>query len=128
MNTSKIAANIIEDIYTFNEKYIKATNKLKEKEISPAKYATSLYILACKCTYLQEVVNVLKRKGYKFTRYEKERCVLDDLLEQISNNLQNSDLEELSMREQIALVTYLTKYEKLVNVIEDCFEELKENV
>ena len=128
MNTSKIAANIIEDIYTFNEKYEKTKNKFYCKKINETEYANSLFIMLCKCNYLLEVCNKLKEMGYKFTRYEKELCVLKDLIDNIGENLENINLEQLSMKDQFSLTTYLTKYEKILNVFEDVFEELKDHV
>lgn len=128
MNKSKLALNIVEDIYTFNEKYHKLTNKFNTKNITNSEYANALYILLCKTSYLENVILNLKECGYKFVKYEKEMCILEDLIENISSNMENSQLSELSIREQFSLVTYLSKYEKLTKIFEDEFEDLKEQV
>lgn len=128
MNKSKVATEIIEDIYTFNEKYEKAKNKFKNGIITEAKYATVLHILLIKSTYLLGVVDELKNLGYKFMRYEKEVCVLEDLIEQISDNLDNSKIDEITISEKFSLVTYLTKYEKVIDVFKYEYEELKDKV
>ena len=68
MNKSKIATEIINDIYTFNFKYENAKNKFGNGQITETKYANGLYILLCKTSYLLKVINKFKEMGYKFAR------------------------------------------------------------
>ena len=68
----------------------------------------------------------MKEIGYKFARYEKELSILIDLQDSIENTFVQYDLEDLSMPEHFALVTFLTKYEKVLDINE--LEELKDKV
>lgn len=126
MNKSKMAKEIVKDIYTFNTKYEKAKSKFTNGKLSETQYANSLYVLLSEVTYLQKVINKLQEMGYKFAKHEKEICVLEDISEQIANSIDNSKLNELSVYESFSLVTYLTKYEQVLQVIE--YEELKDKV
>lgn len=126
MNKSKIAYEIINDIYTINSKYEKAKTKFETNKINESKFARVQYILLTKLTYLEGVITNLKENGYKFARYEKELNVLTDLIDSIEQTFKTEDLEELSMAENFNLITYLTKYEKVLEIEE--FEELKEKV
>ena len=126
MNTSKIASNIIGDIYTFHNKYEKAKNKFENQEISENKFANAQYVILCKLTYLTEVINSLKENGYMFARYEKELCILTDLKSSINETLDQHKLSELTIVEQVSLTTYLTKYSNVLSIEEDV-EELKDH-
>lgn len=119
MNKSKIAANIVGDIYTFHNKYEKYKHKFENGEISATKFANAQYVIMAKAIYLSEVVDQLKELGYQFTRYEKEVCILNDLIASIKSTLDDSQLTELSAIEQFSLATYLTKYKKVVPVLDE---------
>lgn len=126
MNKSKIATEIINDIYTINTKYEKAKTKFEASKIDTTKFVKVQYILICKLEYLEMVIQTMQKQDYKFTRYEKELIILTDLLDKIEETFNPQDLDELSIAENFNLVTFLTKYEKIVDLIE--FEELKEKV
>ena len=126
MNKSKIATEIINDIYTINTKYEKAKTKFEAKKIDAIKFSKVQYILLCKLDYLETVIHTMQEQDYKFARYEKELIILTDLQDRIEETFNPQDLDSLSIAENFNLVTFLTKYEKIVDLIE--FEELKEKV
>ena len=126
MNNSKIATEIINDIYTLNAKYVKAKTKFETKDINETKFAKVQYILLCKLGYLEAVIKSMQENDYKFARYEKELNILTDLSETIEETFNQKDLVDLSIAEKFNLVTYLTKYEKVIEFIE--YEELKDKV
>ena len=72
------------------------------------------------------VIQTMQKQDYKFARYEKELSILTDLQDSIEETFNPQDLDSLSIAENFNLVTYLTKYERIVDLIE--FEELKEKV
>ena len=126
MNKSKIAYEIINDIYSLNAKYEKAKTKFEASKIDTTKLAKVQYILICKLEYLKMVIQTMQKQDYKFARYEKELSILTDLQDSIEETFNPQDLDSLSIAENFNLVTYLTKYERIVDLIE--FEELKEKV
>ncbi|MBO5954595.1 MAG: hypothetical protein J6Q13_01350 [Clostridia bacterium] len=126
MNKSKIAYEIINDIYSLNAKYEKAKTKFEASKIDTTKFAKVQYILICKLEYLKMVIQTMQKQDYKFARYEKELSILTDLQDSIEETFNPQDLDSLSIAENFNLVTYLTKYERIVDLIE--FEELKEKV
>lgn len=128
MNKSKIASNIVGDIYTFHDKYEKSKHKFENGEISATKFANAQYVIMAKAIYLSEVIDQLKELGYQFTRYEKEVCFLADLIESMGTTLNQTQLSELSAIEQFSLVTYLTKYKNIVSVSDDETIDLKDEV
>ena len=119
MNKTIIASNIAGDIYTFYNKYEKYKHKFENQEISASKFANTQYVMIPKLYYLSEVINKLKELGYKFANYEKEVCILNDLIASVKLTLDNSQLTELSAIEQFSLATYLTKYKKVVPVLDE---------
>ena len=128
MNKSNIAYQVVEDIYTFNKKYLNAKIKFKENKINKNQFSNAQYVILCKLAYLSEVVELLKEKGYKFAKYEKELCVLTDLVDRITDTFNLNDLTDLSTQESFSIAEYLTKYEEVVNVIDEFYDDLKESV
>lgn len=128
MNKSKIALNIADDIYTFNNKYTKLKNKLENQKITQQQFTNAQYVLMCKVAYLKDVIDELSNYGYKFARYEKELCVLQDLVEDIAESFNIEELSTLSVKESFSICTYLSKYENVCNVENEFYEELKEKV
>ena len=128
MNKSKIALNIADDIYTFNSKYSKLKNKFNAQKISKEQFTNAQYVLLCKLAYLKDVIDELTNYGYKFARYEKEMCVLQDLVEDITESFNIEEVKELSIKESFSICTYISKYENVCNIENEFYEELKEKV
>ena len=128
MNKSKVAFNIADDIYTFNSKYIKLKSKLKNQQITQQQFTNAQYVLMCKVAYLKDVIDKLSNYGYKFARYEKEMCVLQDLVEDITESFNIEELSSLSIKESFSICTYLSKYEDVCDIENEFYEELKEKV
>ena len=128
MEKSKIASHIVNDIYEFSSKYEKLKNKFEEQTINKHEFANAQYILLSKIVYLSEVATALKGMGYKFAKYKKEMCVLESLMDNMSETLNLQDVTELSDKQRFSLSLYLTKYEEVVSLLDDIFEELKDHV
>ena len=137
MNTSNVAAEIIKDIYNFSSEHEKLKNDYNSKIITKEEFNKKQFMISYKLAYLNDVIDILKEKGYKFARYEKEMCIIQDLSEDIVDTMDVDEdddiievfnMENLPFKDKVAITTYLTKYEKVYDVIDEFYEDLKESV
>ena len=122
--TSNIALAISQDIYEIFCDVDLADNQLHNFEITPQNYSKRLYIAACKVTYLEQVIEVVKQKGYKFANYTKEMTLIDSIKSIIDENLDMPNVETVTELDLQSLKTLTKKYQKLVPVdyLEDDLE------
>ena len=124
MTNSNIILEITQDIYSIGGEFSNLTDQFLSMEVDKQTYDKQCYIIACKVKYLQGVVNVVKSKGYKFKRYEKEIELLNVLADEISNCVDVKNINTITEDDMINVSSLNNKYKKLVN-IEDVTEEFK---
>jgi len=128
MNKSKLALQITEDIYTFNSENEILKYNYHEHKIDKYQFATSQYLILCKIAYLIDVIKTLQRMGYKFAKYEKELHVLKGLKKEMIATFNKDNITEISIHEKFSLSSYLTKYDEVLSILDEIYEELQEKV
>jgi len=127
---SNIAFELSQDIYAISSDIDLAENQLHNFEITPEVYAKRLYVAACKIAYLQEVVDVVKKTGYKFANYVKEIEIINSINEIIQENLDMSSVGSLTVTDLRGVTLLTRKYQKIVPIVdmEDDLDDMEDDL
>ena len=113
-NFTKDAFNISQDIYNISGDLERLNDSYKNFEISPEVYANSLYVIACKISYLKGVIETIKQHGYKFSNYEKELTLLASITENVDENFKISNMGDFEEDDLLDFVDLSDKYSHIL--------------
>ncbi len=118
MTNSNTILEITQDIYAIGGEFSNLTDQFLSMEVNKQNYDKQCYIIACKINYLQSIVNIVKSKGYKFMRYEKEIELLNILADEVSNIVDLKNVNILTEDDMESVNNLIYKYKNLVNIDE----------
>lgn len=114
MKISNAAFEVTQDIYNLGGKIDKLHEKYDNRHISEQVYYKKLYVYACEATCLQQVVDKIKSKGYRFAKYEKAILLLESIHEDISDNLKIAEMNSVNFLDLKNYVILTHKYKDFV--------------
>ena len=107
--TSDIVFEIAQDIYKLGGEVDKLHEQYDNRHISEQVYYKKLYAYQCAFARLNQVVDKLNSKGYKFAKYKKEILILEFFQEDIADNLNYKQMNSTNFSDLKTIYAFYTR-------------------